>query len=388
MLARAHGFSTLFLVFIILTIALVGLTFLTFSIRFKILEQDNPTQIRMRTIRQALKRYYLSHHNLPNQEENPQKSVPVRDLMLAQKYRFDSNGQFLHYERRPEEGSVDINGLQVRGRQVAAVLVAPGPDKVIAQTNLKNPYAQANATNDDIVLGISLNSEAQQIARKVVNLLQRAAIAYDKQFQGKNNDGNQPDEYPQPITLGPGSDGVNGTIDDETITPRPIIIIDEGDNTFDVYNSTNTLSLYSENKTFVVYEWKNANGAVSARGGKGNGCVRYGLIENDPSRGTYSLDYCPTNKAAIDIVSVFGLGQKYAIDPWGNAYIWGGSKKYSYGNPRYWKFFSKGPDETIDTVDDIISAKSIPIDSNPTRILVPNTEGNQEFINLMDNLKK
>jgi hypothetical protein len=384
-LKNCRGISLLLIVLLMTAVAISAVGVLTLGVKLRSVAKERMVPERLDTIRQALQRYYLSHHDLPAPIViSSVNTLPVEALNLPQEHRFDSAGQFIHYDFIfvPPPVNVDILGLTVRNlKQYAAVLVAPGPDKQIASNNLGDPYADPTdpaEPNDDIVVAISFQTEAMKIASRSVSVLQAAAKAYDgqydsanynAQFDNANNDG----DYNYPVNMiDPGPDGTIGTPDDVHIIdpgpdtifctfddiPTPPLISVGPDLTADTADDTRDCRVII---TLNGPDRIDEDGYVPAAGGSGTNCVQYGQLTNDPDRGTASLDGCAT--ALNDIIDVFGLSQRYSVDPWGNAYLWGDAAAYdglnisaaddADRNRRYWTFFSMGPDETADTDDDI-----------------------------------
>jgi hypothetical protein len=347
-----RGISLLLIVFLMVALSIAAIGVLTMGAKLRSVEKERVTPARMEAIRRALQRYYLSHHDLPDAATmNPQYTVPAKELNLPQEYRFDKDGQFIRYDCRrllnPVVVNINILGLTVRGKQTAAVLVAPGPDRVIAASHQDTTTNVYDDAEDDLMVGVSLDAEAMKIAARAVAILQAAARAYDGQFDPGaynaqfnwiNNDG---DTYYPPCIVIPGVPPNNIPT---YITPQPQPIIDEGNGGYPA--STNTRDAY-----------------VAATGGSGTGCIRYGKLTNDPNRGTASLDGC--NTAASDIAAVFGLSTRYAVDPWGHFYQWGSAALFgtldatdtaaedAARDRHYWAFYSMGPDGTANTADDI-----------------------------------
>ena len=119
-----RGFALL-IVFIIMSAVTIGLVILT-SNAFKgeNSSKNEVTVARMSAVAQALGQYYLTHRDLP--VAGPDFRVPVGQLSLATKYRFDGWGKFLHYNYASALRRVSING-----RLVAVALVSGGPDQEI-----------------------------------------------------------------------------------------------------------------------------------------------------------------------------------------------------------------------------------------------------------------
>lgn len=330
-LAGSKGISLMFIVFLMLMLSVSFIGLLTFGAKLRAIEKDSITLERLDSVKEALQRYFLSYHNLPEPFIiNQSKTIPAEALNLPQEYRFDSSGEFIHYDWQPLDNDtekVDINGLEVRETEVAAVLVASGPDKMISDSNLENPYADPDeAANDDIVVAISLNAEAIKIATRTVGILQAAAKAYDYQIYRSANDGK---------------------------TVYRLLRIP------DFYDPDNPPVQINVRYISETRSARAKDGLVAVTGGNGAGCVRYGRLENDPDRGIHSLDLCPVGQASQDIVDVYGLNGRHKTDPWGTFYQWGSSLNYMESDRRYWNFFSMGPDKTANTNDDITPTTDI-----------------------------
>lgn len=418
------------IVFLMTAVAVTAVGVLTLGVKLRSVAKEKMVPERLDTIRRALQQYYLSHHDLPDPATTtPPNTIPVTALNLPQEYRFDSSGQFIHYDciiDPPPVEIANIRGLTVFGSSLpeyAAVLVAPGPDKQIHPDNLSDPYADPAVPTDDVVVAVSLQAEAIKIASKAVTILQAAARAYDGQYNNPNdNPGDSNPEYDQPFDnanndgsygysrirgIGTGPDGIFGTADDVLpmdTGPDGILgssddvpIIDPGLNgtlgdaddepsplrpgTDGIYFTADDFLQLNLVVPITVNNEIDESGYVAAAGGGAlsSGCVRVGQLTNDPDRGNASLDGCAT--AVEDIVDVFGLSERYITDPWGNAYQWGTAADYppsfSHNIPeaedddrdrQYWTFFSMGPDESPNTDDDITS----------TRDRIPGYWGNEE----------
>lgn len=331
-LKGSKGISLIFIIFLILMLSVSVIGLLTFGAKLRAVKKDRITLERLDSVKEALQRYFLSYHNLPEPFIiNQSKTIPTESLNLPQEYRLDSSGEFIHYDWQPLENDtekVDINGVEVRETEVAAVLVASGPDKLISDSNLENPYANpVEPANDDIVVAISLNAEAIKIATRTVGIIQAAAKAYDYQIYRSTNDGKTVYNL-----LGP--------IPDFYDPDNPPAQID--------------VRYISETRTN-----RSKDGVTAVIGGNGVGCVRFGRLENDPDRGIHSLDLCPVGQAAQDIVDVYGLNLRHKTDPWGTFYQWGSSLNFTESDRRYWNFFSMGPDKTANTNDDITPTTDI-----------------------------
>lgn len=295
-------------IFLMALVSISAVAVLTFSAKLRAVKKDRITLERMETVREALQQYYLSNHDLPAPAEtSPPNTIPAKALNLSQEFRFNAAGRFIHYNRFPDTGPVDILGIEFRENPVAAVLVAPGPDGKLVLPGPGESYG-ADSASDNVFVAVSLNAEAVKIATRAVGILQAAAKAYDWQIYKSANDGKTDYRYFQ--------------------NPQ---------------EPTEYISETESNRS--------KDGYVPAVGGSGDGCVRYGRLDNDPDRGVASLDGCPT--AAENIGSVYGLSERYMTDPWGESYRWGNSDDYDETDRRYWSFFSMGPDKAPGTEYDI-----------------------------------
>ena len=134
-LKNNQGVALVFMVLLFAAAAAASIMFLSVGIKVKSLEKEGGTQARLDEIRNALRNYYLIHYDLPDPEATtPAYSVPTVLLNLPQKYRFDSNGQMIRYDRLPGGSAMTtVRNIWVHGsddeNKVGAVLVAPGPDK-------------------------------------------------------------------------------------------------------------------------------------------------------------------------------------------------------------------------------------------------------------------
>jgi hypothetical protein len=106
---------------------------------------------------------------------------------------------------------------------------------------------------------------------------------------------------------------------------------------------------YSARHTFELID---EDGCVQQLGGSGGvGCLPNADFTNDPNCGRATLDGCTPGNELNDLVQLYGLGQQYLLDPWGNPYEWG--RGIPETDRRYHVFFSRGPDGTLYTDDDI-----------------------------------
>ncbi len=365
-LDNSRGLALIFAVLVFAAVATAMIGLLVFRVHLREIGREEITRQRLEHIRKALENYYLVHQTLPDPATTtPPNSVPVQALLLPQQYRFDHNGQRLWYDAYPlrPDGSEEPVIL-VDNVQVAAVLVAPGPDRILegpTTDEFQRPRYSSSA-GDDILLPVSLTSQAIRIATHAVAVLQAAAKAYDANFYLKNNDidtiyrppetrwvdPTPPERIEDPVGSGNwyweehyGDESVEAV----TPVPEPEAIIDE-----DGYSPALA-----------------RNGTASCTVDGIQVCVCLGVLGNDPSRGTASLDDCSTGQPARDLALAMNLGEKYGLDPWGNPYQWGRAEDYGGlaasdteaedrdRDPHYWSFFSLGPDGLANTSDDIMT---------------------------------
>ncbi|MEA3332041.1 MAG: LamG-like jellyroll fold domain-containing protein [Pseudomonadota bacterium] len=199
-----RGFALL-LVFIIMSAVTIGLVMLTSNAFKGERSSKNVVTIdRMNTVAEALRKYYSGHHALPDQ--GPDYRIPVAELLLSTKYRFDGWGRFLHYNWSLKNVAgvdvLDLRGISVDGRLVAAVLVCGGPGQEIEDDGVEASWPTApprinyfDTSNDDIVVPVTLQSEAIEIAITTLHSLARKTCSYmcghnsDILFDGEDLDG-------------------------------------------------------------------------------------------------------------------------------------------------------------------------------------------------------
>lgn len=171
-LTNQKGLSLFLVVLIFVTIGLIAFGAATLSIRLQKTGKETATIKRMHVIRDALKRYYRGHQDLP-----AAASVPVGDLNLEQKYRLDAWGQELHYNMVTKDWGgatrTNIVGLSVDDNDVAGVIISSGPNQTRQTTG--PPYT---TTDDDIVVPVNLSAEAQEIAREELQILAKKVWVY------------------------------------------------------------------------------------------------------------------------------------------------------------------------------------------------------------------
>ncbi len=383
-LKNNHGMALIFMVLLFSAAAATSVIFISLAVKVKNIQKESVTETRLAEIRTALRNYYRIHYDLPDSSlTSPINTLPTVLLNLPPKYRFDSNGQIIYYNRLPATGHMTtVRNIQVHGATaqdlVAAVLVAAGPDKSISPSNQSPPYGDPAAPlNDDLVLAISLEAEALNIASHTVAALQQTATAYDSIFYGINNDIDTlyyPPETRWVDTTKPtrvrvwrqtGTDiSGNPVYGWRNTNPAAYHNNYSGDNktnyitndTTSPTGGTTTLTAIASGDEYVEPEPLDGtfippqpesiideDGYTPAQGGSGTGCIRISdvtsgqLLTNDPDRGVASLDTCSSGTPAYDLAMVYGLNlvklgldadSNTLLDPWGNQYRWGAPNNF------------------------------------------------------------
>lgn len=326
-----RGFSLLELLLAIVIMGVIAAFAIVLSGSVRNAAKVRETDGRMSEIAAKAKATYRNTQSLPVatggvvfEPALQDRTVPVGSTALSMeaKYRFDSWGTPFRYYRAADLGApviLNILGLGVYGKQVAAILVSSGPNgRAEAVINGAGTALVTTAPGDDIVLAIDVSQEAVEIALEELKVLQSKVTALDAQYQGIDNDGDS---------------GSGGGIDE--------------------------------------------SGCINADPVSGAGqCLPTSLADGpngDPNCGTATLDYIETNRygcpadippagtpstaTALEVVrNIFSLSDAYRYDPWGNSYQWGCGTgcgtTYLQTDAHYHKFFSTGPGGTA--TDDII----------------------------------
>ncbi len=273
------------------------------------LSKQAMTKARMETIAAKARQYYRAHKAQVAAASTPAESVPVTStsLNLEQKYRLDGWGKFLYYRVSASISDLQINSSSTK---FGTIIISSGPNQ---QFDIENYKTDTNLKlkGDDIIVGVNYSQEATEITLEELQVLQSKVEAFDAQFEGVDNDGDDDvDEnlcfpYKGVIDCYNGS-SVSGAVDDPNC----------GRATLDEI----------ENKTFTC------------------DCNDDGVIGSN--------EYM---NACCFIRKMYGLSLQYLTDPWGNPYLWSDAT-----DPlKHHKFWSVGPDrksgETAgDTDDDIV----------------------------------
>ena len=187
------GFSLLELLLALGILGIITAFAISLSYSSKSIAKTNDTKRKMQQVARAAKEYYRGHKDLPPPAGADNDEVPVStsELNLEQGFRLDGWGRYFHYDRALDgtlTSRTDIVGITVNGRDVAGVIVSPGPDQTLDPNNLSSPYA---TTGDDIVLGINVSDQGLESAFNDLQVLQSKVQAFDKIFAGIDNNANE-----------------------------------------------------------------------------------------------------------------------------------------------------------------------------------------------------
>ncbi len=348
------------LIEILLALAILGVIGFYFSGMITLVDQGDRTDrclARMNEIADQLKEFYRGRQNLPDPSENAALEtilanageVPVQQLNLAQKYRLDTWGQHFLYARPVKQDGrgqeiTDIAGFKVDGRDAAGILISLGPNQ---KADYDQNDTEFTTSGDDMLLPITLEKEAFEIAMEALEVLDKRVSAYDRHFAGIDNR----DLPNTPIDNLKTSYEHTAPVPPLPYPPYPNPIVSDPE--APGYHPDREDFLRSENYLLI-----DADGCAPASGGT---IVRNCLVqpparnlENDPNCGRASIDSCDTSLDALeDLREIFELGERYLLDPWGNPYQWGNSAIFGNEDRRYHLFFSMGPDGEANTLDDI-----------------------------------
>jgi len=233
-------------------------------------------------------------------------------------------GTFFYYQVCKKSDLENISDFNLKSSSVkyGAVIISSGPNQLfgsnstdafvnditdedddfdkIYKDSISSKYVVAVKKNDDIILWVSFNQEATEIALEELQVLQSKVEAFDAMFEGVDND--------------PDKDAVK-KIDEDRCVPD-----------------------------------------------SGTGCPPTG--KNDPNCGRATLDNITsydcgsgpgtneTESAVAFIVNRYGLSSQSLKDPWGKDYQWSidsidpadPAKLKHYKNLRHHKFWSLGSD--------------------------------------------
>lgn len=276
------------------------------SIRARSLEQQ--TGRRMALVEARLRQYYLAHGELPDDVDG-RLPVQADALDMEQKYRLDRWGQFFLYD--PGDPA-DIQDIRDGENRYAAVLRSRGPD-------------QRPDTADDLVIRLDLTEEAGRIARSRLRVLMEKVLAYESVFVGRDNNGSP--EADRPPEMDEDLLAAAELVDGARSTCPPTTAFAN-----DPISGLPTLDAIAR--------------AIDNTGGELYDCTE----DHSLAWHLCTLYNLPT-----------GSPGGYDVDPWGQAMVWGyegyvldDGTSLERSDHRYHRFFSRGPDWSTSSDDDIV----------------------------------
>jgi prepilin-type N-terminal cleavage/methylation domain-containing protein len=295
------GFS---LIELLLALAILGvvayfIVTLTNSVRHG--GKVGDTKQRMEIISAKMKEYYRHQGELPEPPTGTNE-VPVDDLNLEAKFRFDGWGQLINYFKGVSIDDVTVDGVD----DMAGYLISSGGDQTGIPTSLTNSIS---TSDDNIVIAINVNREAMEVALDEVRELQRRVNQFDNLFTGSA-----------------ACDAANGTTSSDC----------------EPGGGSPVWELNSHNCGTGSLDQIQDEGPATTADNYGCDNTWYTNIGRNTS-------FSSTNEAALQfIIGYYALGDNYLNDPWDNPYQWGCgdycTNTYHTFDPRYRKFFSMGPD--------------------------------------------
>ena len=299
----------------------------------------NDTKSRMEQIAAKAKEYYRGHEELPAGTNvlvvagrNVGVPVGVSEFNMEQKFRLDAWGRYMYYNRVENQNAfnfhnnnitinadtvTDIDGLIVDGRNVAGVIISYGPNQTI-DTTINGDYAPVTYTTggDDIVIPIDVSQQAVEIALEDLKVLQAKVKAFDAIYEGVDNNSSGGVDESGCVALDNGSGSFAGVCPPSTGGGNDPNC---GTGTLDAIK----LNLYSGCDAGCGWNWT--------------------FADNPPTdEPVNAFIYC-----------LYGLADTLIYDPWLNVYEWGDATSLTTGtsDPRYHKFFSRGPNGLTDLTD-------------------------------------
>jgi len=304
---RSHaGFTLLELLGVALILSVLTVMSINLYNAAQSRNKNTETRNRLTLIEATIKQYYRAHEALPAVPFIGSSEVPVEALDLPQKYRFDAWGHFLTYNPGNVINIRDIIN-PADGLLYAAVVESGGGD----QNLLTDP--------DNFTVHIDLASEAKNVCRKRLMVLQEKVAAYDTLFAGIDNNGNE-------IVDDLGDTGAAAVLTGPALTPN--------------YNT----------------------------------CPPTNSFDNDPTNGLPTLDAIEAGAGLVNyncimplvdhMVSFYGLptgaNGGFDLDPWNRKFKWGyegatldDGTLMETTDRRYHRFYSSGPADD-DISDDIV----------------------------------
>ena len=131
---------------------------------------------RMEKIVTTLKNYYAGHESLPPAGTSFTNSIPIADLGLGQKFRFDTFGRPYLYFPSPT-----ASGITVDSRPAAGVIISLGENQTQQYTVTGTVYT---TQGDDILVPIEVNTQAVAIALTELETLGKGVASYNRTHAG------------------------------------------------------------------------------------------------------------------------------------------------------------------------------------------------------------
>jgi len=180
---REQGFSLLFIVLIFVVIAAASVGAVFFAAKIKTISAERRTIANMQVVREAMKKYYRGHYDLPDPSGAGGNEVPTAALNLKPSYGQDAWGQPLYYFRLTDDTTgttrTNIRGVRVEGGPLAAgVLISRGTDQTFNYTLTAGNPTQFTTTTDDVALPVDVQAEAYEIATETLHSLAKKLCSY------------------------------------------------------------------------------------------------------------------------------------------------------------------------------------------------------------------
>ena len=358
---RQSGFTLVEIVLALVIIGVISAFMISISSSIRNFGRIATTKVRMETIAEKARNYYLSH----KQQAIPKKrktdagkttwNVPPQAaaLNLEPKFQYDGWGKQFYYrickknnQKKCDPADIAAFTTTTSSIKYGAVIISAGPDgRFGPYRNNPNKYAKndeltsfkefkkiykkgknyvvAAQNSDDIIYWIDFNQEAIAIAQQELDVLQAKVESFDALYEGVDNDGDGK------------IDNLQCVADDGSSQPPT------GSN--DPNCGRATLDAIEKN----FYDTTASDGKYDVHSPSGLG---------------------PEDKitAARFLIEFYNLSPEYATDPWNHDYRWSSnldgitppnSNVEDYFDARHHRFWSMGPDgassyTTIGTAND------------------------------------
>ena len=389
-----RGFTLLEIAIVISIIGIISFFAINITSSMKETAKVASTKTNMGIIAKKAREYYRGHGDLPKAtqdsgtvpatDDNPPPTgnmVPVdaNAFELEPKYRLDAWGRYFlyftftndHQGNRPDEIAIDrtgggnqlvsfdptpptgppsdrtlIQGIKFNDTRAAGIIISSGPDQVFnysateeAFSTNHNKYFKTytmDPGSDDIIVLIDVSQEAFEMANNDLLFLNQKVNAFNAMYEGIDNDTDgQVDE-----------DGCIATNSSDCPLPISSILSNDpncGTATLDAIKA-------NEYEYFVDY----CSTSITCR---------WDLVNESPP---YEIEII-NDEARAFIYCLYNLQDDQIVDPWLNGYVWGWGYDSSTSSPpstatitpylnsekQFHRFYSAGPDATVDTIDDI-----------------------------------